>query len=122
MKKAARKKVSKKMIEKSDQPAITIAKIKQAICKHTGLKWEVIADKKTRGGARKPALARHLFCYIIKKYHPHISFKQIGKYLNNRHHSTVLYSVDVISDYLAVHDPVVTQMLIKIHNSLNSQS
>jgi chromosomal replication initiation ATPase DnaA len=44
---------------------------------------------------------RQIVCYIAKLHIPDITLKEIGKYLGNRDHSTVIHSVRSVEDEMS---------------------
>jgi len=108
MKDVARKKVMRKGHKLSHSEHIELMKV--AICEFTGMSWQTIIAKKKKGGSRSPSMARHMFCYLLKSRVPTITFKELGKVLN-RHHSTVIYSINLMKDLVYVKDPVVLEQL-----------
>ena len=59
---------------------------------------------KSKSRLQPLAHARHLFCYIMRKHYLDglypFTLKEIGKQIGNRHHSTVLSSLQEIQDLM----------------------
>ena len=64
------------------------------MARHYGLK---VADIKSKSNASSIVLPRQVAMYLCKKL-TGISFPEIGKLFNDKHHSTVMYSVDKIAE------------------------
>jgi len=63
--------------------------------------------------------ARHLFCYTCKE-HTDLTLMQIGNFIN-RHHSTVISSLGLISDMIYIDDEVTKDCLNKINTYLKEK-
>jgi chromosomal replication initiator protein len=62
------------------------------VARHYGLK---VSELKSRNNSRQIAFPRQVAMYLCKKVTP-LSYPEIGKHFNNKHHSTVMYSVEKI--------------------------
>ncbi len=62
------------------------------VARHYGLK---VSEIKSRNNAKQIAFPRQVAMYLCKQL-TELSFPDIGKHFNNKHHSTVMYSVDKI--------------------------
>ena len=70
------------------------------MARHYGLK---VAEIKSKSNARQIAFPRQVAMYLCKQL-TKLSYPDIGKQFNDKHHSTVMYSVDKI-EQLRVKDP-----------------
>lgn len=98
------------LLTKENKP-ITAAEIVKVVSTHYGLK---VVDMKSKSNARPIAYPRQVAMYLCKAL-TDLSYPEIGKVFNNKHHSTVIYSVEKI-DKLREDDPSVNntiEMLIK---------
>ncbi|HVR42968.1 MAG TPA: chromosomal replication initiator protein DnaA [Thermoanaerobaculia bacterium] len=98
------------VLAKENKP-ITSAEILKIVAAHYGIK---ISDMKTKSNARPVAYPRQVAMYLCKTL-TDLSYPEIGKLFNNKHHSTVIYSVEKI-DRLKNEDPAVEntiEMLVK---------
>jgi chromosomal replication initiator protein len=68
------------------------AEIIKAVADHYGLK---VREIKSRGNARQIAFPRQVAMYLCKRLTA-LSFPEIGRQFNDKHHSTVMYSVEKI--------------------------
>ncbi|HUG38582.1 MAG TPA: helix-turn-helix domain-containing protein, partial [Candidatus Limnocylindrales bacterium] len=71
---------------------ISGADIVKHVARHYGLK---VAEIKSKSNARQIAFPRQVAMYLCKKL-TQLSYPEIGKLFNDKHHSTVMYSVDKI--------------------------
>jgi chromosomal replication initiator protein len=72
-----------------------LTEILQKVCDASGIMpHDIIAITRKR----EIVIARQLFCYITIKYFNY-TLVQVGRFLN-RHHSTVIHSVNAYTDYL----------------------
>jgi chromosomal replication initiator protein len=98
------------LLTKENKP-ITPAEILKIVATHYGIK---VTDMKSKSNARPIAYPRQIAMYLCKAL-TDLSYPEIGKIFNNKHHSTVIYSVEKI-DKLKEEDPSVAntvEMLIK---------
>lgn len=63
------------------------------VARHYGLK---VSEIKSRNNAKQIAFPRQVAMYLCKQL-TDLSYPDIGKQFNNKHHSTVMYSVDKIT-------------------------
>jgi chromosomal replication initiator protein len=70
----------------------TPTEILKAVASHYGLR---LADIKTRSNARSIAFPRQVAMYICRHL-TQMSFPEIGRLFNDKHHSTVMHSVEKI--------------------------
>ncbi|HUP65450.1 MAG TPA: chromosomal replication initiator protein DnaA [Thermoanaerobaculia bacterium] len=89
------------VLAKENKP-ITPAEILKVVATHYGIK---VSDMKTKSNARPIAYPRQVAMYLCKHL-TDLSYPEIGKLFNNKHHSTVIYSVEKI-DRLKNEDPAV---------------
>lgn len=64
------------------------------VARHYGLK---VSEIKSRTNAKPIAFPRHVAMYLCRKL-TDLSLPEIGKLFNNKHHSTVKYSIDKIDE------------------------
>ncbi len=89
------------VLAKENKP-ITPGEILKVVATHYGIK---VTDMKTKSNARPIAYPRQVAMYMCKRL-TDLSYPEIGKLFNNKHHSTVIYSVEKI-DRLKHEDPAV---------------
>ena len=68
------------------------AEIIKLVARHYGLK---VSEIKSRNNSKQIAFPRQVAMYLCKKL-TDLSYPEIGKQFNNKHHSTVMYAVDKI--------------------------
>lgn len=98
------------LLSKENKP-ITPQEILKIVATHYGLK---LSDLKSKSNARPIAYPRQVAMYLCKQL-TDLSYPEIGKLFNNKHHSTVIYSVEKI-EKLRGEDPSVDNtidMLLK---------
>ena len=98
------------LLTKENKP-ITAPEILKVVANHYGIK---VSEMKSKSNARPVAYPRQVAMFICKEL-TDLSYPEIGKIFNNKHHSTVIYSVEKI-DKLKQEDPSVSStidMLIK---------
>jgi chromosomal replication initiator protein len=78
--------------EEGKKPAA--ADIIKAVARHYDLK---VADVKSKSNARQIVIPRQVAMYLCKKL-TDLSYPEIGKLFNDKHHSTVMYSVDKVAE------------------------
>ena len=76
------------------------AEIIKAVARHYGLK---VAEIKSRNNSKQIAFPRQVAMYLCKKL-TDLSYPEIGKQFNNKHHSTVMYAVDKVEQLRAEDD------------------
>jgi len=81
----------KDLLSKDNKP-ITPQDIMKVVAAHYGLK---VADLKSKSNARTIAFPRQVAMYLCKSL-TDLSYPEIGRLFNDKHHSTVMYSVDKI--------------------------
>lgn len=89
------------ILAKENKP-ITPAEIIKVVASHYGLK---VADLKSKSNARPIAYPRQVAMYLCKQL-TDLSYPEVGKLFGNKHHSTVIYSVEKI-ERLKSEDPSV---------------
>ena len=85
------KEALKDLLSKENKP-ITAAEILKVVSAHYGIK---VSDLKSKSNARPIAYPRQVAMYLCKEL-TDLSYPEIGKIFNNKHHSTVMYSVEKI--------------------------
>jgi chromosomal replication initiator protein len=68
--------------------------IVKVVARHYGLK---VGEIKSRNNAKQISFPRHVAMHLCRKL-TDLSLPEIGKLFNNKHHSTVKYSIDKITD------------------------
>ncbi len=76
----------------ADYQRVLAPEIIKFVARHYGLK---VSEIKSRNNAKQIAFPRQVAMYLCKQL-TELSFPDIGKHFNNKHHSTVMYSVDKI--------------------------
>ena len=89
------KEALKDLLSKDNKP-ITPADILKVVAAHYGIK---VSDLKSKSNARPIAYPRQVAMYICKEL-TDLSYPEIGKIFNNKHHSTVMYSVEKIDQLI----------------------
>jgi chromosomal replication initiator protein len=79
------------LLAKENKP-ITAVEILKVVAAHYGIK---VTDMKSKSNARPIAYPRQVAMYMCKAL-TDLSYPEIGKIFNNKHHSTVIYSVEKI--------------------------
>jgi chromosomal replication initiator protein len=85
------KEALKDLLTKENKP-ITGPEILKVVAAHYGLK---VSDLKSKSNARTIAFPRQVAMFICKEL-TDLSYPEIGRLFNDKHHSTVMYSVDKI--------------------------
>ena len=75
-----------------DQNRVTGPDIVKHVARHYGLK---VSEIKSKSNSRAIAFPRQVAMYLCKRL-TELSYPEIGKLFNDKHHSTVMYSVDKI--------------------------
>ena len=89
------KEALKDLLSKDNKP-ITPADIMKVVAAHYGIK---VSDLKSKSNSRPIAYPRQVAMYICKDL-TDLSYPEIGKLFNNKHHSTVMYSVEKIDQLI----------------------
>jgi chromosomal replication initiator protein len=89
------KEALKDLLAKDNKP-ITPNDILKVVAAHYGIK---VTDLKSKSNARPIAYPRQVAMYICKEL-TDLSYPEIGKIFNNKHHSTVMYSVEKIDQLI----------------------
>ncbi len=76
--------------EEGKKPAA--AEIVKLVARHYDLK---VSEMKSRNNSRQIVLPRQVAMYLCKRL-TDLSYPEIGKLFNDKHHSTVMYSVDIV--------------------------
>ncbi len=85
------KEALKDILSKEDKP-ITPAEILRVVAAHYGMK---VTEIKAKSNAKTIAFPRQVAMYLCKDL-TDLSYPEIGKLFNDKHHSTVMYSVQQI--------------------------
>ncbi|HEX9982819.1 MAG TPA: chromosomal replication initiator protein DnaA [Thermoanaerobaculia bacterium] len=83
------------VLSKENKP-ITPTEILRIVSAHYGLK---VGDIKSKSNAKTIAFPRQVAMFICKEL-TDLSYPEIGKIFNNKHHSTVMYSVQRITELM----------------------
>jgi chromosomal replication initiator protein len=89
------KEALKDLLSKDNKP-ITATDIMKVVAAHYGIK---VSDLKSKSNARPISYPRQVAMYICKHL-TDLSYPEIGKVFNNKHHSTVMYSVEKIDQLI----------------------
>jgi len=89
------KEALKDLLSKDNKP-ITPTEILRVVSAHYGLK---VTDIKSKNNSKTIAFPRQVAMYMCKDL-TDLSYPEIGKLFNNKHHSTVMYSVERIEDMM----------------------
>jgi chromosomal replication initiator protein len=89
------KEALKDLLSKDNKP-ITPNDILKVVSAHYGIK---VTDLKSKSNARPIAYPRQVAMYMCKEL-TDLSYPEIGKLFNNKHHSTVMYSVEKIDQLI----------------------
>jgi chromosomal replication initiator protein len=85
------KEALKDILSKEDKP-IGVPEILRVVATHYGLK---VSDLKQKSNAKTIAFPRQVAMYLCKEL-TDLSYPEIGRAFTDKHHSTVMYSVDQI--------------------------
>jgi chromosomal replication initiator protein len=86
--------------------ALTAAEILRVVAHHYGLR---LPEIKSRNNSRQVAFPRQVAMYLCKRLTT-LSYPEIGKQFNDKHHSTVMYAVEKI-ETLRQQDPDLDRVL-----------
>jgi chromosomal replication initiator protein len=75
-----------------DDPRVNASDIIKTVAHHYGLK---VGEIKSRKNSQQIVFPRQVAMYLCKEV-TDLSYPEIGKHFNNKHHSTVMYSVEKI--------------------------
>ncbi len=89
------KEALKDLLTKENKP-ITATEILKVVAAHYGIK---VTDLKSKSNARPIAYPRQVAMYMCKEL-TDLSYPEIGNIFNNKHHSTVMYSVEKIDQLI----------------------
>ena len=76
----------------ADDQRVLAPEIVKSVARHYGLK---VSEIKSKNNAKQIAFPRQVAMYLCKQL-TELSYPDIGKLFNNKHHSTVMYSVEKI--------------------------
>jgi chromosomal replication initiator protein len=85
----------KDLLSKENKP-ITAGEIMKVVAAHYGIK---VTELKSKSNARTVAYPRQVAMFMCKEL-TDLSYPEIGKLFNNKHHSTVMYSVEKIDEMI----------------------
>jgi chromosomal replication initiator protein len=85
----------KDLLTKEDKP-VTPQEILRVVATHYG---QTVTNLKSKSNAQTVAFPRQVAMYICKQI-TDLSYPEIGRVFNNKHHSTVMYSVEKIDEKL----------------------
>ena len=85
---------------------IAASEIIKFVARHYGLK---VSEIKSRNNSKQIAFPRQVAMYLCKQL-TELSYPDIGKNFNNKHHSTVMYSVDKIEEKRGQEPPLDRQI------------
>jgi len=85
---------------------VLASEITKHVARHYGLK---VSEIKSKNNSRQIAFPRQVAMYLCKQL-TELSFPEIGKQFNDKHHSTVMYSVEKI-EKLRAEDPDLDRMI-----------
>src|SRR4051812_8790575 len=89
------KEALKDLLSKENKP-ITPTEILRVVSAHYGLK---VTDIKSKNNSKTIAFPRQVAMYMCKEL-TDLSYPEIGKLFNNKHHSTVMYSVERVEEMM----------------------
>lgn len=89
--------------------------IRQQVCEGFGVTWEQILEKNR---TEELVLARQSYCYLVNKFLCWED-RKLGQH-TNRDRTTVMHSVQTITDFLQIGDTAVCAILNPIIKYLNS--
>jgi chromosomal replication initiator protein len=93
--------------------SVSIENIQRAVCQEFGL---TLSQLKSKNNSRHIAFPRQIAMYLAKDFTT-ASLPQIGKEFGGKHHTTVLHSINKISE-LRQSDKDLHRLLNKLHDSL----
>ncbi|MEJ2085055.1 MAG: chromosomal replication initiator protein DnaA, partial [Acidobacteriota bacterium] len=93
----------------ADDKRILAPEIIKSVARHYGLK---VTEIKSKNNAKQIAFPRQVAMYLCKRL-TELSYPDIGKQFNNKHHSTVMYSVEKI-DKLRAEDSELDRTIEKL--------
>ena len=91
---------------------VSLSNVLEAVVEVTGVYANAITGKRRN---KEIAMARHLFCYL-GRMHTNASQDVIGRFLGNRHHSTVIHSIKSANDMIDTNYEVFVDMLNECNN------
>jgi len=93
----------------ADDKRVLAPEIIKSVARHYGLK---VTEIKSKNNAKQIAFPRQVAMYLCKRL-TELSYPDIGKQFNNKHHSTVMYSVEKI-DKLRAEDSELDRTIEKL--------
>lgn len=67
-------------------------------------------------------IARGVFCYLVRKFHPKLTLFSIGIILSDREHTTIMSSIGRVKGFLDIKDKYLTQKINAIYTKLPCQN
>jgi chromosomal replication initiator protein len=98
----------------SDEYRVSIDNIQRLICREFGL---TLAQLKSKNNSHKIAYPRQIAMYLAKHL-TRSSLPQIGSAFGGKHHTTVLHSVNKITEMMKT-DRDLNRLINKLSDSLN---
>lgn len=80
--------------KKQKRGRVTPQQVMEIVAKNCGVTVDLIVSKTRK---REPVDARHIYCAIMKKEFDY-SLQNIGTFLSNRDHTTVIHSIETFND------------------------
>lgn len=93
---ALAKKVVREMSSEFEKPQVTVEDIRKATANCFGMR---VADLSSKCRSKNVALPRHIAMYLCRK-HTTLSYPEIGKVFGGRDHSSVIHSVQAVTERL----------------------
>ena len=90
--------ISEKYEDFKIEKRLQLSDIMNALCMFYDVESKYIFGKKRD---RRYARPRQMLCYIAKNHIPDITLKEIGRYIGNRDHSTVIYAVRSVENEIS---------------------
>jgi chromosomal replication initiator protein len=104
------KEALKELLSKENKP-ITSTEIMRVVAAHYGT---TVTNLKSKSNAQTVAFPRQVAMYLCKHL-TDLSYPEIGRVFNNKHHSTVMYSVEKIDEKMQ-NDPQFARVLEGLMN------
>lgn len=95
---------------------ITVEAIQRAVAEHYDVR---ISDLRGRSRERQVAYPRQIAMYLTRQLIPSLSLKEIGQAFGDKHHTTVLYACQMISEEIE-RDDAVRPLLQQLEKAIRS--
>ncbi|MEK7794732.1 MAG: helix-turn-helix domain-containing protein, partial [Candidatus Hydrogenedentota bacterium] len=95
---------------------ITVEAIQRAVAEHFDVR---ISDLRGRSRERQVAYPRQIAMYLTRQLIPSLSLKEIGQAFGDKHHTTVLYACQQVTEELA-RDDAVRVLLQQLEKAIRS--